>query len=230
MKSGTKKLLIAVSQSMGAGQRAEVLRMRLLSISDIKQRGRANANALADATLNGWVVPGAPAGKNLVITPSGRDALAAAIANPSVFDDDSRPYGTTEQRGNPATWRGSFEDAQDLTQPQANTILNGRSPYAVLGVGRTASFDEIKTAFRKKANAAHPDKGGSDDAMRLVLAAWAVLKERHAVVEEEVETIPGKDISFVISTVVVVEAPIEPPTPVVAVEATTWTDDDILPD
>jgi curved DNA-binding protein CbpA len=43
----------------------------------------------------------------------------------------------------------------------------------VLGLkpGRTYSPDEIKKAFRKASMKAHSDKGGSDEAMRAVLAA-----------------------------------------------------------
>jgi len=36
--------------------------------------------------------------------------------------------------------------------------------YQVLGISKTASADEIKRAYRKKAHQYHPDKGGGDDA------------------------------------------------------------------
>ena len=48
--------------------------------------------------------------------------------------------------------------------------------YAILGVERTASKDEIKKAFRRKMKAAHPDREGGDteEAARLN-RAWDVL-------------------------------------------------------
>lgn len=36
--------------------------------------------------------------------------------------------------------------------------------YNILGVSKTASQDEIKRAYRRKAHQYHPDKGGGDDA------------------------------------------------------------------
>ena len=37
-----------------------------------------------------------------------------------------------------------------------------RDPYSVLGVGKTASDDDIKKAFRKQAKILHPDRNKTD--------------------------------------------------------------------
>ena len=50
-------------------------------------------------------------------------------------------------------------------------------PYAELGVGRNADAAEIKTAFRRKAKAAHPDRGGAKGAFETVKKAHLVLSD-----------------------------------------------------
>jgi DnaJ-class molecular chaperone len=44
--------------------------------------------------------------------------------------------------------------------------------YATLGLERGASKREIKNAYRRMARKLHPDKGGSEDAMKTLNAAY----------------------------------------------------------
>jgi curved DNA-binding protein CbpA len=53
-----------------------------------------------------------------------------------------------------------------------------KSLYEILGLEKDATAEDVKKAYRKKAQKAHPDrKGGSEDAMREVNDAYAVLSD-----------------------------------------------------
>ena len=52
-----------------------------------------------------------------------------------------------------------------------------RDYYEVLGVGKTASADEIKKAFRKADIEHHPDRGGDESKFKEINEAYEVLKD-----------------------------------------------------
>ena len=49
--------------------------------------------------------------------------------------------------------------------------------YKILGVGRNASIDEIKKAYRKLAQVHHPDKGGDPKKFKEINEAYQVLSD-----------------------------------------------------
>lgn len=66
-------------------------------------------------------------------------------------------------------------DRKRPTAPKKPTAKK-ESYYAVLGVSKNASDDEIKKAFRKLILKCHPDKGGDPTEFIKVRAAYDVLK------------------------------------------------------
>src|SRR6185312_358046 len=52
-----------------------------------------------------------------------------------------------------------------------------RDYYEILGVGKDASPDEIKKAFRRAAVEHHPDRGGDEAKFKEINEAYEVLKD-----------------------------------------------------
>jgi DnaJ-class molecular chaperone len=49
--------------------------------------------------------------------------------------------------------------------------MSAESYYNILGVSETATQDEIKKAYRKKAVEHHPDKGGDEQVFKKIRSA-----------------------------------------------------------
>jgi molecular chaperone DnaJ len=56
-------------------------------------------------------------------------------------------------------------------------MASKRDYYEILGIGKDASADEIKKAFRKAAVEHHPDRGGDESKFKEVNEAYEVLKD-----------------------------------------------------
>jgi len=49
--------------------------------------------------------------------------------------------------------------------------------YKILGLSPSSSWEEIEQAYKRKAKVHHPDKGGDEDAMRVLNDVYAKLKK-----------------------------------------------------
>ena len=57
--------------------------------------------------------------------------------------------------------------------------MGGENFYEILGVPETASQEEIKKAYRKKAVQHHPDKGGDEEEFKRITQAYEVLGDEN---------------------------------------------------
>ncbi|CAE7478110.1 DNAJ1 [Symbiodinium pilosum] len=68
-------------------------------------------------------------------------------------------------------------NAQSKMAEQAGTGLQEQDYYALLGVNRKASLQEIRTRFRALVLTAHPEKGGDPDTFHKLNKAYSVLSD-----------------------------------------------------
>ena len=79
------------------------------------------------------------------------------------FKDESKWYSDSNFFGNP------FEEERRSSDEEED------NHYEVLGLKRSASQEDIKDAFRKKALETHPDKGGDEEEFKIVRNAYECL-------------------------------------------------------
>lgn len=72
---------------------------------------------------------------------------------------------------------GDFEEMQGGRGRPQREVENSKF-YEVLGVEKTASYDEVKKAYRKKAMQEHPDRGGDKDKFQEIQGAYEVLSDK----------------------------------------------------
>ena len=92
--------------------------------------------------------------------------------------NESGLYGEYEGAPDPSYNRAAFKAAWEAAT--AEEIVKDESPQGILGVPMTATWDEIKSAFRKLMKTHHPDRGGDPEVCKKMIAAYAVLKARMA--------------------------------------------------
>jgi len=89
------------------------------------------------------------------------------------YDPEIEGYGSTFE------WKRNFY--QRMSKEEAQEILNEDNPYTILEIRRTASKEEIKSAYRKLAVKWHPDHNINNEEFCKVMfqkinAAYTILK------------------------------------------------------
>lgn len=85
-------------------------------------------------------------------------------------------YDTSKGFGSPDEWIDAFNTR--MGKEKAKEVIGEDDPYAILGITKTASKEEIKTAYRKMAMQYHPDRNPDGGEMfRKVQAAYELLSE-----------------------------------------------------
>lgn len=96
------------------------------------------------------------------------------------FLDGYKTYNPEKEGfGDPDSWRKAFNERMGFEE--ATIIIGNNDPYSVLGVSKTATFAEIKKAFRKLAMEYHPDKNLDRDTtkeMQQIIAAYTILEKK----------------------------------------------------
>ena len=95
-------------------------------------------------------------------------------------------YKTYEgPRGNPKSWRAAFFARMGIGE--AKERVGQDSPYEILGVSSSATWAEIKSAYRQRSMACHLDRAvqngmtveAATEAFKRVVAAYTVLEDKY---------------------------------------------------
>ena len=81
----------------------------------------------------------------------------------------------------PGLWQrimqGLRELRGDAPPPEDLSSQDMEMCYRILGLSPSSSWPEIEKAYRRKAQIHHPDKGGDEDAMRVLNDVYTKLKK-----------------------------------------------------
>ena len=70
-----------------------------------------------------------------------------------------------------------MSETNHISEQVKKVFGNDCSLYSILGIEKSASTDEIKKAYRKKALIMHPDKGGDPEKFQALSAVHAILSD-----------------------------------------------------
>jgi DnaJ-class molecular chaperone len=90
------------------------------------------------------------------------------------FMSGYRTYDTSKGFGSQDEWKKIFEHRLGIDAAQE--ALGSDNPHSILGVKLTATWSEIKAAYRKLVMIHHPDKGGDAATFRKIQGAYEVLE------------------------------------------------------
>ena len=102
------------------------------------------------------------------------------------YERPDRQYNPhVEGYGDPDEWRKAFVGAMGFEEAQAE--LDAHDPLVILGLPVTATWDDVRKAFRIKAMACHPDRAHlnnmsvheATEAFKTLTAAYVVLERRY---------------------------------------------------
>lgn len=83
-----------------------------------------------------------------------------------------------------SAWLKEFQQPRELplggelATPQQEQGMPLADAYAVLGLPQTASLEEVKRNYKRLAAVFHPDKGGYDEAMKLLNRAYKQIQQQ----------------------------------------------------
>ncbi len=79
----------------------------------------------------------------------------------------------------PRLMKGLRELRGERVDEPAPTARDLEFCYKMLGLSPTATWQEVESAYRRKAKRHHPDHGGDEDAMRALNDVYAQLKRKY---------------------------------------------------
>ena len=89
-------------------------------------------------------------------------------------NQDHKPCGELPEhyQGDPYEYKYKYENFND---DRRSFNEEEDTHFEILGLKRSASQEDIKDAFRKKALETHPDKGGDEEQFKVVREAYECL-------------------------------------------------------
>jgi len=91
------------------------------------------------------------------------------------FLEGYRTYDATQGFGSVNEWRNLWER---MSGSQAKAILQDGDPLIILGLSSLPTEKELDRVFRKLMLTNHPDKGGTHEQAKSIIAAYTLLKAK----------------------------------------------------